>query len=138
MPFIRLHEATDINDTDEISNPQLKRYYATLVWRKENCDMPYPEIDFTEEEWLENWRELWYKQFPDLQWYDLPFSGDVTTPRKKRKNAPGAGNPGHKLSIEGVTYNNSVEAGKAVGLQDQTVRVRCKSKSERFKDWFYL
>ena len=43
-----------------------------------------------------------------------------------------------KVSIEGKIFNSGSEAAEYYKLKKNTVQYRLKSKSEKFKNWFYI
>lgn len=59
---------------------------------------------------------------------------------ENKSNAQRGGkNPvARKASVEGIVYDTIQEVADKYGLRHNTTRARIKSKSERFKDWFYI
>jgi len=70
-----------------------------------------------------------------------PVGTKLSDETKARIGAASKGRPSataRPLSINGVTYKSALAASRAVNLPMGTVRTRCLSDTEQFKDWFFL
>lgn len=152
------HKSTDVYEHD-VDEQTLRNKYAKLLLRQANSAGIFPEVNFTIETFLKDYKILWYQHFPDIKYRDYMLTEkkhrgaqsrrhyghsskiktyDLT---KKQKSAEPVfpkttrTNKSSHVVIDGDEYNSIIEAAKALDLAYSMVRTRCHSKRVAFANW---
>lgn len=112
----------------------IQKKYEFLQWRNEKFPGQYPDITFTLEWWKENWREVFYEHFPEIEWFEE--KPKKTVERKRNLRMLNAGRKVQPVYVGEVLYpGGAFEVAEKLDLPLSTVRQRITATSDTWKGW---